>query len=118
MKKRLDQRLNDLKSTKPKEETIEELKIQLKKEEELLIKESESDQDINKNIKNSFVEIGDTVTVQYLDNKTTFKFTITEKESDIEKQLMNYNKPIAKAVLDKDIDDEVEVLTELNSEKL
>ena len=81
---------------------------------ELYDQKTKSDYGNNSN----FIEIQDQVTLEYLDgDKSIFQFIISEKESNLENGIINQNKPIAKAVLDREKGEEIDVLVGVKRRK-
>ncbi|MDC0531555.1 AAA domain-containing protein, partial [Alphaproteobacteria bacterium] len=176
LKKRLDEKLEDLKASKNNETktSIEDLNIELRKEEiSNLLPQITSEQDViksnindksqeitkekfnaelekAKNLKGTpeyndevfkifdnitemieeqktksdsvtnskFIEIQDQVTLEYMDgDKSIFQFIISEKENNLENGIINQNMPIAKAVLEQELGEEIDVLVGVRRRK-
>ena len=176
LKKRLDEKLENLKASKNHEPktSIEDLNIELRKEEiSNLLPKITNEQDVRKsnindksqeiikekfnaelektkNLKGTpeynkevskifdditemieeqktksdsltnskFIEIQDQVTLEYMDgDKSIFQFIISEKENNLENGIINQNMPIAKAVLDQEQGEEIDVLVGVRRRK-
>ncbi len=67
---------------------------------------------------NKFIQTNDKVCLEYLDgDKGVFEFIISEKENNLENGIINHNMPIAKAVLDQEKGDEIDVLVGVKRRK-
>ena len=65
-----------------------------------------------------FIEIQDQVTLEYMDgDKSIFQFIISEKENNLENGIINQNMPIAKAVLEQELGEEIDVLVGVRRRK-
>jgi len=81
-----------------------------------MIENQKTKNDIVTNSK--FIEIQDQVTLEYLDgDKSVFQFTISEKQNDLENGIINQNMPIAKAVLDQEKGETIDVLVGVKRRK-
>ena len=59
---------------------------------------------------NGAIAVGDTVRLRYTDDETTLQVTISRKISDPSQGIVSHKSPIALALLDAEVGDEVEVL--------